>query len=79
MHEQEEAVQRRDAKAQKDCERCHRRHLMDKGSENKDEENSEEGWDVEEDEVDDEEEERTQVGHLIFFGCHTDRTSHSVS
>ena len=51
---------------------------MDEGSENEDEENSEEGWDVEEDEVDDEEEERTQVGHLIFFGRHTDRTSHSV-
>ena len=52
---------------------------MDEGSENEDEENSKEGWDVEEDEVDDEEEECTQVGCLIFFGRHTDRTSHSVS
>ena len=51
---------------------------MDEGSKNEDEENSEEGWDVEEDEVDDEEEECTQVGRLIFFGRHTDRTSHSV-
>ena len=79
MHEQEEAVQRHDAKAQKDHERrrccC---HLMDEGSKNEDEENSEEGRDVEEDEVDDEEEECTQVGRLNFFGCHTDRTSHSV-
>ena len=54
------------------------RHLMDEGSENEDEENSEEGRDVEEDEVNDEEEECTQVGHLIFFGRHTDQTSHSV-
>ena len=45
---------------------------------NEDEENSEEGRDIKEDEVDDEEEERTQVGRLIFFGCHTDQTSHSV-
>ena len=51
---------------------------MDEGSENEDEENSEEGRDVEEDEVNDEEEECTQVGHLIFFGRHTDQTSHSV-
>ena len=43
MHDQEETVLHRDAKAQKDRECCRRHHLMEEGSKNKDDENSDEG------------------------------------
>ena len=83
VHDQEETVQRRDARAQKDCECRHHCHLREEGSENEDNENSDEGRDVEEDGLDDDDDgdEGTHVGRPIsffFFVCHTDRISHSV-
>ena len=69
MHNQEETVQRHDSRAQKDCERCHRCHLREEGSENEDDENSDEGQDVEEDGLNDDNE-GTHVGCPIsFFFC----------
>jgi len=62
-HEREEMVHRRDAKAQKDCERRRRRHLIEEGSENEVEENSDQGRGIEEDDIDEEEDGGTQVGH----------------
>lgn len=59
VHEREETVQRRDAKAQKDRERRRRRHLIEEGSENEDEEHSDEGRDIESEDLDEEEEEGT--------------------
>ena len=82
VHDQEETVQHRDARAQKDRECHHRRHLREEGSENEDDENSDEGWDIEEDGLDDDDDgdEGTCVGRPIsfFFVRHTDRISHSV-
>ena len=78
MHEQEETDQRCNAKAQRDHE-CHCHCLlMQEGSENEDEDNSDEGQDLKEDGL--EEEEDTQVGRPItfFFVCRTDRISCSV-
>jgi len=64
VHEQEETVQRHDAKAQKDHER---RHLIEEGSENKDEEHSDERRDIESEDLDEEEEEGTHVGRSTIF------------
>jgi len=55
VHEREETVHRRDAKAQKDREHRHRRHLIEEGSENEVEENSDQGRGIEEDDIDEEE------------------------
>ena len=76
MHEQEETVHHQDAKAQKDHERRCRCLLREEGSENEDEDHSDEGWDVEEDGF--HEEEGTHVGCPIFFFGHTDRISCAV-
>jgi len=62
-HEREETVHRHDAKAQKDRECCRRRHLIEEGSENEVEENSDQGRGIEEDDIDEEEDGGTQVGH----------------
>jgi len=61
VDEQEETVQCRDAKAQKDRECCRRHRLMKEGSENEDEEDSDE---LKEDLED---EEGTHVGHPIIL------------
>ena len=63
VHEREEMVHRHDAKAQRDRE--HRRHhlLLEEGSENEDEEYSDKERDIKEDEVSEEEDCGTQVGH----------------
>jgi len=66
VHEQE-TVQRCDAKAQKDREHHHRHHLIEEGSENEDEEHSDEGWDIESEDLDEEEEEGTHVGRSTIF------------
>ena len=63
MHEHEEMVHRHDAKAQKDCECRHCRHLIEEGSENEVEENSDQGRGIKEDDIDEEEDGGTQVGH----------------
>ena len=69
-HEQQETVQRRNAKAQRDRERRRCHLLMEKGSENEDEEdnNKDEGQHthVEEDEDEDEDED-IHVGYPTFF------------
>ena len=71
VHEQEEMVQRHDTKAQKAREHRIRRLLMEEGSENEDEENSDEGQDLNDDGLE-EEEEGTHVGRcFIFFLCIT--------
>ena len=70
VHDQEETVLHRDAKAQKDHERrrCHH-HLMEEGSENEDNKNSDEGRDIEEDDGDEGEGEGTQVGRPKIFSA----------
>ena len=60
-------MQCRDAKAQKDRECHHHHHLIEEGSENKDKEHSDEGWDIESEDLDEEEEEGTHVGRSIIF------------
>jgi len=67
VHEREETVQRRDARALKDRER-HRCHLMAEGSENEDEENSDEGQAGEEDDLEDDDE-GTHVGRPFILLC----------
>jgi len=62
-HKHEETVHHCDAKAQKDHEHHHHRHLIEEGSENKVEENSDQGRGIEEDDIDEEEDGGTQVGH----------------
>ena len=62
VHEQEETIHHHDAKAQKEHDRCHHCHLMEEGSENEDEENSDDGRDIEEDDCE-EEHGGIQVGH----------------
>ena len=83
VHEREETVQRHDAKAQKAQEHRICRLLMEEGSENEDKENSDEGQDLDDDGL--EEEEGTHVGHcFIFFLCialteyHIQFSSHPV-
>ena len=76
VHEQEEMVHHQDAKAQKAHEHHHCRLLWEEGSENKDEDHSDEGWGVEEDGF--HEEEGTHISHPIFFVGHTDRISCAV-
>ena len=52
VHEQEETIHHHDAKAQKERDlhhHCHCHHLMEEGSKNEDEENSDDGRDIEED------------------------------
>ena len=70
VHEWEETVQRHNAKAQKDHERHRCRLLAEEGSKNEDEDNSDEGRDMEEDNVD-EEGGGTQVGLPSVFLCAT--------
>ncbi|KIM52225.1 hypothetical protein SCLCIDRAFT_32797 [Scleroderma citrinum Foug A] len=55
VHEREETVQRHDAKAQKAWEHRIRCLLMEEGSENEDEENSDEGQDLDDDGLEEEE------------------------
>ena len=70
MHEREETVQRRDARALKDHERRrhHHHHLMAEGSKNKDKENSDEGQAGEEDDLEDDDA-GTHVGHPFILLC----------
>ena len=67
VHEQEEMTHHHDAEAQKECDRHHCHHLMEEGSENEDEENSDDGRDIKED-VHEEECGGTQVGHHNTLG-----------
>ena len=62
-HKCEETVHRHDAKAQKVHARHHHCHLIEEGSKNEVEENSDQGRDIEEDDIDEEEDGGTQVGH----------------
>jgi len=66
-YEQEETAHHCDARAQKDCEhhRCHLR--LEEGSENEDKGNSDEGWGIKEDDLNEDEDGGTQVGCPLNF------------
>ena len=59
----------RDAKVQKAHERCHHQYLMQEGSKNEDEGNSDGGRGIEDDEDDEDDGGGTQVGHRNTLGA----------
>jgi len=78
VHEHEETIQWCDAKAQKERERHHRCQLIEEGSENEDEGFSDEEQDIDKDNINEERDGGTQVGHPNNSLHCTDRASCSV-